>query len=394
MKKITLGILVACLIFLGGCLQKKADNSKPVIKVNGKVITENMFKKDIDQAYRLSGQGQKQPDLKDSKGKFIYLVQKNRVINDLIIKQLIKQEATKRQIKIENSEIDKLIDNIAKSMGGQERFKASLVQNKIDEATFRENIKLDLLKRKLVASVTGNNKVSKQEVKDFYDKNKDEKFKHGEEVRASHILISASESDIKNRIQAENKDLTKSELNKKVSEEMQKDKEKALKIYNEVKANPDKFAEYAKQYSEDPSSASKGGDLGFFSKDEMVPEFSKAAFSTKPGVLSPLVKTEFGYHIIKVVDRKEAGVTSFDDMQPQIERYLEGKAKMDAFRKLIEDAKQSAQIVYLDKQYDPENIKKEYRELINDIRKSQAANPEKTQKSVKKTPIENTQKSK
>ncbi len=371
MKKITLGILVSFLIFLGGCLQKNADNSKPIIKVNGKIITKNMFKKELDQVYKRSGQ--KQVESNDPKSKFIYLVQKNRVVNDLIVKQLVKQEAKKRQITIKKSEVDKLIDNIARSMGGQERFKASLALNKIDKATFRENIKLDLLKRKLVASVIGDSKVTEQEIKDFYEKNKDKKFKHGEEVRASHILISASESDIRIRIQGENKDITKSELDKKVSEEMNKDKEKAQKIYNEVKANPDKFAKYAKQYSEDPSSAAKGGDLGFFSKDEMVPAFSKAAFSTKPGNLSKLVKTKFGYHIIKVVDRKEGGITPLDEMKPQIKRYLKGKKKMNVFRDLIENAKKSAKIVYLDKQYDPENIKQEYRELITAIKKLQAA---------------------
>lgn len=371
MKKITLGFLAASLIFLGGCFNKKANEGKPIIKVNDGVIGEKTFNEVLEQSYNMSGQ--KEEDSDELKSKFIYLVHKNRVINDLIVRELIQQEAEKRQVKVENSEVDKVIRQIADSMGGEERFKASLALNKIDEETFRKNIKIDILKKKLVNNVAGESKITDEKIKNFYEENKEEKFKHDDEVRASHILISASEEEIINRIKSENSDkkLSEDELEEKAEEEMKKAKQKAKDIYKELKANPDKFAEYAKQYSEDPGSASKGGDLGFFAEEEMVDEFSKAAFSTKPGELSEIVKTQFGYHIIKVVDRKEAGITPLDEIKPHIERYLEGKQKMEAFSKLIKESKESAKIVYLEEEYDPENIKKEYRTLIEDIRKKQ-----------------------
>lgn len=380
MKKFAVGILASSLIFLGGCLKQKADNSKPIIKVNDSVITENMFKETLDQSYNLSGQGDG-PDLKDPKSKFIHLVHKNRVINDLIVRQLIKQEAEKRQIKIEETQVDEVINNIAKSMGGEERFKASLALNKIDEETFRKNIRLDLLKKELVNNVVGESDISDEEIKEFYEKNKEDKFKHDQEVRASHILISASEEEIANKIKSESSDkgLSEKEIQEKVEKELEKAKQKAKDIYREIKENPDKFSEYAKQYSEDPASASKGGDLGFFAKEEMVPEFAEAAFSTKPGKLSDIVKTQFGYHIIKVVDRKEEGITPLDEIKPHIKRYLAGKEKMEAFAKLMDEARQTAKITYLEEKYDPEHIKKEYRTLIEDLRKAQETESKKAE---------------
>ncbi|HSA07142.1 MAG TPA: peptidylprolyl isomerase [Candidatus Gastranaerophilales bacterium] len=382
MKKITLGLMATCLIFLGGCAQQqKADNSAPLIKVNANVITENMFNETLKQSYSMSGQTQDEADSKDNKNKFIYLVHKNRVINELILRELIKQESEKRQLKVEAKEIDEVLDSIAKNMGGKERLEASLALNKVNEIDFRENIKLDLLKKKLVTSITGDSKIKEEEIKKFYEENKEDKFKHAEEIRASHILISASEADIKNKISSENKEkpLSEQEINKKTQQEMEKAKAKAQKILVELKANPAKFEESAKTNSEDPSSASKGGDLGFFGKEEMVPEFSKTAFSMKPGSISDLVKTEFGYHIIKVIDRKQAGLTPYDEVKANIERYLEGKVQMETFGKLMDASRQSANIVYLKEEYNPENIKKEYYQLIETLQKTQNAESAKDQ---------------
>jgi len=385
MKKFAVGLLVSSLIFLGGCSKsEKTDKSEPLVTVNGRIITEKMFQETLEQNFNAPEQKE---NAKDPKSKFIYLVHKNRVINDLIIKQLIDEEAEKRQIKIEDAEIDAIVDSIVKSMGGEDRFKASLALNKIDEKVFRENIKVDLLKRKLIENVIGDSKVSDDEIAKFYEENKENKFKHDSTVRASHILISASGAEMRNLVVAKDKEnkLTEDEINKQVKKEMAKAKAKAQKIYKEAKKNPDKFVELAKQNSEDPSSAAKGGDLGFFSKEEMVPEFSEAAFSTKPGELSDVVKTEFGYHIIKVVDRKQEGITPLDEIKPHIERYLDGKKKMDAFKKLIETSKQSAKIVYLNEDYDPEEIKAEYHELIKELKKEPTTEPRSSKKPEEST---------
>lgn len=360
MKKTALGLLAGSLIFLGGCLpMQKADNSEPLIKINGTVITENKFNKAFEHGYNTSILGAKGVDLKDPQNKFIYLIHKLKVVNDLVVEELIKQEADKRHLKVENSDVNKVIDEISEKMGGKERFEASLALNKVDKKVFEEKIKLDLLKEKLVNNITGDLEISEKEINDFYKEKSESIFKHPKKVRASHILISASKEDIESAIQSENSDLAEEELNKKVEAQLAEAKAKAEKIYTQLKKDPEKFVELAKQYSEDPSSASKGGDLGFFSEDEMVDEFAKAAFSTKPGELSDIVKTQFGYHIIKVVDRKEAGITPLEEVKPHIKRYLEGQKKMDALKTLIETSKQDAKVVYEDESYDPQKIQKE-----------------------------------
>ncbi|HEY3678854.1 MAG TPA: peptidylprolyl isomerase [Bradyrhizobium sp.] len=108
-----------------------------------------------------------------------------------------------------------------------------------------------------------------------------------------------------------------------------------------VKAELDKgadFAELAKKKSKDPG-ASDGGDLGFFTKDQMVPEFSAVAFSLEPGKISDPVKSQFGWHIIKVEEKRNRKPPEFDQVKPQIETYVTRKAQADYVAKLREGAK-------------------------------------------------------
>lgn len=116
-----------------------------------------------------------------------------------------------------------------------------------------------------------------------------------------------------------------------------KTKAEAEEIEGELKKGAD-FAELAKKRSKDPG-ASNGGDLGFFTKDEMVPEFSKVAFSLQPGQISDPVKTPFGWHIIKVEAKRQRKPPSFDQMKGQIGTYLSRKAQADFVAKLRAGAK-------------------------------------------------------
>jgi len=358
MKKITLALLAASMVLLSGCGKKeKADLTPTVIKVNNSSITKGM----VDASFKT---GPLNIDVNKPENRFIYLIYKNKTVNDLIVKELLTQEAEKRKISISDEEIKSKLDEIMEKVGGKVRFEQSLAQNKLNKNSFSDMLKFDMLKEKLVNNLSGEKNVSDGAAKDFYVKNQNQYFKHPEQVRASHILISASEADIKAKLEAEGKKLSEDELNKKVKAELNLIKNKADKILAEVKAKPDKFAEIAKKESQDPSSAEKGGDLGFFDNKQMVPEFSKVAFSIKPGEISNLIKTEFGYHIIKVVDRKNAGLIPFDEVKPQIQKYLAQQQKMQALQKLIESSKNNAKIVYLDKDYDPSKIETEIKQLV------------------------------
>lgn len=150
-------------------------------------------------------------------------------------------------------------------------------------AEARHNLLQQFAIDKLMADV----KVDEAEVKDYYEKNA-AMFKSPEEVRASHILVA--------------------------------DEEEARKVADEIKAGKD-FAEAAKEYSTCPSKE-RGGDLGFFSRGKMVPEFEEAAFGLEVGEISHLVKTDFGYHIIKVENKKTSGSKPYEEVKGQIEQYL------------------------------------------------------------------------
>lgn len=113
--------------------------------------------------------------------------------------------------------------------------------------------------------------------------------------------------------------------------------EEAKKIEDQLKKGAD-FAELAKKESKDPG-ASDGGDLGFFTKEQMVPEFSKVAFELEPGKISDPVKTQFGWHIIKVEEKRNRKAPDFDQVKPQIEQYVTRKAQAEYVAKLRETAK-------------------------------------------------------
>jgi peptidyl-prolyl cis-trans isomerase C len=111
----------------------------------------------------------------------------------------------------------------------------------------------------------------------------------------------------------------------------------AKQVVEELKKGAD-FAELAKKKSKDPG-ASDGGDLGFFTKDQMVPEFSAAAFALEPGKISDPVKSQFGWHVIKVEEKRNRKAPEFAQVKPQIEAFVTRKAQADYVAKLREGAK-------------------------------------------------------
>jgi peptidyl-prolyl cis-trans isomerase C len=137
------------------------------------------------------------------------------------------------------------------------------------------------------------------------------------EVHARHILFRAPAGDEKASKEAE-------------------DKIKA--VIARLKKGED-FAKVAGEVTEDPSGKANGGDLGYFSKDQMVPEFSEAAFKLENGQISDPVKTQFGWHVIKVEDRRVKPAPKFEEVKPQIENFVVRKAQAEMVTKLRAEAK-------------------------------------------------------
>lgn len=352
-KKLFATVALSAMLLSGCAFTQSRDT---IIKVNDKNITQGQFDEIFNKAASNSMFSQMGIDVKKDKNGFLYLMIKDKVVNELIVKSLIDQEMEKKHIKVTKEDTDKELKTIIDKIGSKEKFEEVLKQNGISPAQFKKDLKEEVKMKKLVNTLSKVS-VSDADAKKFYNENLS-KFKYPDKVRASHILISANPEEIKQKLLSNpaNKKLSPDELKAKVDKEIALKKEKAEKILAEVKKDPASFAKVAKESSDDTSSAKKGGDLGFFGQQEMVEPFSKAAFSMKPNTISGLVQSPYGYHIILVVDRKKAGQEPFEKVKSEVISYMESQAQVKTLESLIESLKKQAKIEYVNKEYDPKTI--------------------------------------
>ena len=326
-------IALAALMSLSLVACKQKNLNEAVADVNGTKITlgqyEFMLKMNKASVESTIG-GSEGWTQKDDSGQTYKDKYKTLVLDQMINTELLAQNAEKEGIKVTDKEIQSSYNDLKTYVNSDENLKGAAEELGINDEFLKEQAKLSLLIQKSQEKFYSEEKVSDSEMKKYYDEHIDEYKK--DEVEASHILIKTTDDN-----------------NKPLSEaEQKKAKEKAEKVLKEVKAGGD-FAELAKKYSQDPGSATNGGALGAFGKGMMVKEFEDAAFGMEPGQVSNLVKTDFGYHIIKVTDRiKET--TSFDEAKEGIKeeilknKYgekiaeLQKKAKIEKFDKVIESA--------------------------------------------------------
>jgi peptidyl-prolyl cis-trans isomerase C len=170
--------------------------------------------------------------------------------------------------------------------------------------------KMTLVKMALEKEVEEKTQLPPEAAKDFYDKNPGE-FMVGREVRAKHILVGSEEE--------------------------------AKKIHERIQKGED-FSTLAKKFSKDKGTAKKGGDLGFFRQGKMVPEFEIVAFNLKVGSVSKPIKTRFGHHIIKVIDRKEGRQGSYDEVKDALSKRLAMEKQKELFGSYIETLKNSFKV--------------------------------------------------
>lgn len=224
---------------------------------------------------------------------------------DQVLQQMVETMVLAKEYKVTEKEIDERIKEYTEQFGGEEGLHQALAQNGMtDKKVFKKNIERELLAEK---AATDGVKVSEEEVKKEFE----EKYK--DEIKASHILV------------------------------------KDEKIAKEVKERLDKgedFAKLASQYSIDPSSKDNGGDVGYFTKGRMVSEFDQVVFSLDVNQVSEPVKTEYGYHIIKVTDKK---TNKFEDKKKVIERELTLK-KAKPMKEVISKLQKEADISIKDQE--------------------------------------------
>jgi foldase protein PrsA len=206
-------------------------------------------------------------------------------LENLITQELIMQEAKAASVIVTDADVDSEIALIKKSFGTDEQFNSTLAQYNMTLDSLKKDTKINLTIRKILEPKTD---VTEDEVKQYYDANKDQ-LGTPEQIQASHILVAT--------------------------------KEEADAILAQLKQGGD-FAAIAKEKSIDPGSKDKGGDLGFFGKGAMVPEFETAAFALKVNEISGVVQSEHGFHIIKKTAEKAAVVPTFEEKKEEIKKQL------------------------------------------------------------------------
>ena len=306
-----------------------ADGTEVAVTINGADITEGQIDTQIDLLLeRIRAQGKQLPP------QFVEQYRKQarlKVLEGLVVEQLLEEKVKAAGIGVTEDEVTERI----KEMAAQQEPPLSLEDLKalmeahgqsLDELKAR--LQKELVYQKLIESESpGEVKVTDQDARKYYTENKN-RFEVPEQLRASHILIKPNTTD----------------PNTDPNEAKATAKAKTQDLLKQIKDGAD-FGELAKEHSECPSAA-KGGDLGYFPKDRMVPPFEKAAFELEVGQISDVVETAFGYHIIKLTDRKEPEVRTFEQAKDDIVKMLTRQQQAERAKKYVESLKASAKIVY------------------------------------------------
>jgi len=276
-------------------------------KVNGKEITMAEVDKKLAQLVGEHGEL-----LQGAEGEQMKEDLKHRILDQLIDMELVLQEADKRNIKVSDKEIDDKIKDLMLQFGIEDdkALQESLKQQNMTMAQLKKEIADRVKIEKLGEEVTKGLKVTDKEIEEYYNKNK-ERYKTEDQVLASHILV--------------------------------QDEEEAKRILKEIKDGAD-FAKLAKENSIDPGSKDNGGQMDWADKDKFVPEFAEASWKLEPGQISDPVKTSYGYHIIKLGDKRPANQRQLAEVKDDIEGQILNEKKREAFVKWLEDTKKKADI--------------------------------------------------
>ena len=277
--------------------------------VNGEVIYASDLEREVSSIAR-----QYNIDLNSEDGRK-QRAEINKIVLDQVIEQrLILQEARRHGAGATDQQLDQAINDIKGNFPTAAEFQMALTQRGLTEANLRSRLRTNLTVQNLAAKVSTAT-VSEAEILKQFQANRAQ-YDKPEQAHVRHILV---ESEAAARF--------------------------ALARLN----RGEKFEDLARQLSKDPGSKDQGGDLGFVGKGQLVPEFERAAFALqRVGEISPVVKTQYGYHIIRLVQRKAAQPGTLDQVRDQIRRELLSKKQEGDFKTWVKQLKAKAKITRSD----------------------------------------------
>ncbi len=296
--------------------EEKQPAEAKVAVVNGSVITQEDFEGElsrVQQMFLRQGKPLSASQLSGIKGE---------VLESLINRELLYQESQKRGIEVDQSAVDERMSTLRKQFPSEAEFKRVMSQMNLTEDGLKSQIEREMAIQKLIdGEIAGKVNVSEEEIKSYYDDHPNV-FKQPEQVRASHILI---------KVDAQAESSQKTEARKRIE-----------KIQERIE-NGEDFATLATEFSEGPSRV-RGGDLDYFRRGQMVKPFEDAAFALQPGEVSDVVETRFGYHLIKVTDRKPETTIAYKDIKGRIQEFLKRGKIEEETKQYVAMLKKEAQV--------------------------------------------------
>ena len=280
-----------------------------VARVNGEAISKGDLEEAMTQLQARVGQ----PIPADQRDKIV-----RSILDQLISFRLLRQESTTRKVAVPDADLEARITEIKSQFKSEEAFAQVLAEQKMTAEGLRANLLEGMQIDQMVdAEVTARGAVTPQQVEAFYAGNPGE-FQRAERIHARHILIRvAPDADAAAKEQA---------------------RMTIAGLLTQARAGGD-FTALAKQHSEDPGSGPTGGDLGFFERGQMVGPFDAAAFALMPGQTSEIVETQFGFHIIRLEAKQDAGAVPLSEVRPQIEQFLQGRNREEQAQAFIDGLK-------------------------------------------------------
>jgi peptidyl-prolyl cis-trans isomerase C len=298
-----------------------------VAKVNGVEISSGAVKLELNRVLKRFGK----PMNPKQKKEVI-----RGIIDKEVVRELVYQDGKTKSIEVDTASVEKELQALQKPYADEKEFEAALKERGITRDDLKHSIEVDLFARKLLdEKIKGQVTVSDVDVKKYYEDNK-KTYNRPESYRVQHIFIAVFPPD-------EVKKTPREELMKRKDEMIKAAELKIDNVLKEVNAGGD-FPALAKKYSHDEGSADKDGDLGFVYKGYFDPAFDEAVAKLKPMEVSGVVKTEFGYHIVKLLEKRSAEMAPFSEMEQTIQKHLYNVQAKEKVQSYLDELKKSAKI--------------------------------------------------